>query len=718
MQSGVNMEYPFAAVFARLKTWIDRYAGRHGALPSLDVLASSASPDNSLEDRLNWLVDVVQWIRRPGHKEEAAPGAIALQSGRLRRFLDVLDRNPQWKKPVAQTLRSIIRETRAVALFSETGLPRQSGLLIEATERVARQLLPPPPGSAELGILFDRLFPYSEDETWIANLDEATLRRFRALLEFDVSPDDKDWNTLSDELEDALFQLAAQLRVTGCSPAIRSRLKHQRIRELPFFKLGDALQSALASRAEKGEDAFKAELNYLQGLIDACHRAAGEVLEHLEKRGVSTEVVYHLAFIEASLDRFKSLLELTFNPERPLTHIAEFVATLVQQNQARESVVDLLRQNSQLLTRKLVERSGQVGEHYITRNPHEYWKMFRKAAGGGVIMAFTTWFKVIILGWLLPGLMQGLAASLNYASGFVAIQLTGSVLATKQPANTAPALAARMHHVRDPKQMESLVDEVVCLVRSQIVSIVGNLVLVVPAMLCIDFVVQQIKGAPILTPEKATHTIKSLSILGASPFFAAFTGVLLWASSLVGAWADNWIVCHHIGEALASDRRLIRVLGTSRTTKFALFWARNTAGLASNISFGFMLGLIPAFAIFAGLPLDIRHVTLSSSYLAASVATLGVHVLGTAPVLLAIGGIVSIGCLNLAVSFSLAMLVAIRARRMQSMERRAIYVAVIRRLVQRPLSFLFPTGGADATVTSELPPIRKVVYSEPTQGGR
>jgi site-specific recombinase len=694
----------WTTVVFRLKTWIDRYAGRRGALPSLDVLASSASPSHSLEERLNWLVDVVQWIRRPGQKEEVTDhAALPLQSGRLRRFLDVLDRNPEWKLPVAKTLRSIIRETRAVALFSETGLPRQSGLLGEATERVARRLLPPPPSSAELGILFDRLFPYSEDDQWIAKLDEVTLQRFEALLDFEVSQDEKDWNTLSVELEDALFHLVAQLRVTGCSPAIRSRLKHQRIRELPFFKLGDALQSALVAREKEGEEAFKAELNYLQGLIDACHRSAAEVLEHLEKRGVSTEVVYHLAFIEASLDRFKSLVELSFNPERPLTHIAEFVATLVQQNQARESLIDLLRQNSQLLTRKLVERSGQVGEHYITRNRHEYWKMFQKAAGGGVIMAFTTWFKVIILSWLLPGLMQGVATSINYASGFVAIQLTGSVLATKQPANTAPALAARMHHVRDPKKMEGLVDEIVCLIRSQIASIVGNLALVLPTMLCLHFLVLQITGHPLLSAHKATVTIQSLSVLGPSTIFAAFTGVLLWASSLVGAWADNWFACHHISEALTADRRLIRVLGTSRTTKFALFWTRNVAGLASNISFGFMLGLIPAFAIFAGLPLDIRHVTLSSSYLTAAVASLGPAVLATRPVLLAIGGIAAIGCLNLAVSFSLAMLVAIRARGVQSMERRALYIAVIKRLALRPFSFFFPTGPQDIAPVSELP---------------
>ena len=166
-------------------------------------------------------------------------------------------------------------------------------------------------------------------------------------------------------------------------------------------------------------------MNHLHGLLESSHRAAEEVLNHLEKLGVSTDVVYQLAFIEASLARFEVLLELNFNDPQPLTRIASFVARLIRENRARESIRELLRQNFHLLTRKILERNGETGEHYIARSPKEYREMIRSAAGGGVIMAFTTWFKLIILGWRLPGLMEGFAASFNYATGFVAIQLTG-----------------------------------------------------------------------------------------------------------------------------------------------------------------------------------------------------------------------------------------------------------------------------------------------------
>ncbi len=657
------------------------------------MLVSAAAPDQALEERLNWLVDAAQWIRRPGHDEQAPPANMSLQSGRLRRFLDVLERDSARKLAVAKTLRSIIRETRAVALFSETGLPRQFGLLTEISERLTRKFLPPQPGSAELGVLFERLFTYPNDDLWIEQLDEQTLERFGELLEHGVAEEEKGWNRLAEELEDALAFLAAQIRVTGCSRAIRQRLKNQSLRELAFFKLGTALSSTIDAQARGDEAALLAELNYLRSLIDACHRARTEVLEHLEKRGVSTEVVYHLAFIEASLQRFQDLLDFAFEPETQMKRRAGFVALLARQNRARESVVDLLRQNCRLLTRKIVERTGETGEHYIARTRQEYGAMLKSAAGGGAIMAVTAWFKTILLAWGLPGLMQGIAASLNYSLGFVAIQLTGSTLATKQPANTAAALAARMHNVRDPAAIESLVDEMVCLVRSQIASIVGNLALVAPSMLLLHFLILGLTGNEIMKPEKAVKAMHSISILGPSVIYAAFTGVLLWASSLVAAWAGNWFACHHIGEALATDRRLIRALGPSRAARFARFWTRNIAGLSGNIAFGFMLGIIPEVAEFAGLPLDIRHVTLSACFLTASVASLGVGVLATKAFVLAALGIAGIGLMNLSVSFSLAMFVATRACDIRSPDRHAIYWAVAQRAMRHPISFLFPANG-------------------------
>ena len=99
----------------KLKTFIDRFMGWRSALPTLELLVSSVSPKDTLESRLNWLVDLVQWIRRPGDVPVESRGQRPhWQHARLRWFLDVLDQHLEWKRNVARTIRSIIRDTSAV----------------------------------------------------------------------------------------------------------------------------------------------------------------------------------------------------------------------------------------------------------------------------------------------------------------------------------------------------------------------------------------------------------------------------------------------------------------------------------------------------------------------------------------------------------------------------------------------------------------------------
>ncbi|MBA4148806.1 MAG: hypothetical protein H0X66_11890 [Verrucomicrobia bacterium] len=698
----------------RWKFWTNRFKGRNAALLSLDQLASSVSPRDSLETRLNWLVDLVHWIRRPGDYPEAqSQPRTQIQTGRMRRFFDVLEKNPEWKMNVAKTLRSIIFETNALDLFSETGLPRRFGLFNELAERLASRFLPSRSDSPELGVLFDRLFPHRNDATWIGHLDEGTLQRFQALLEFEVSPEENAYNALASDLEDAIVHLTAQLRVAGCSSAIRLRIKHRRIQELPFFKLSTVVQTVFLAQTQGDENKLVPELNHLRLLIESCYRAEEEVLSHLEENGVSTDVVYQLAYIKAALRRLEALLELAFKPDLSLARVGSFVAMLVRENQARLSVRDLIRQNFRLLTRTIVERNAKTGEHYIARNAKEYWEMVRHAGGGGALLSVTTWLKPVIVSLHLAALWEGVAASLNYIFGFLSIQLCGFTLATKQPATTAPALAARMHHVRDPKAVAMLVDEVVFLIRSQFAAILGNIAFIVPTVLALHFLLLLITGSPLLSEEKATYTIQSLSILGPSVFFAGLTGVLLWASSLIGAWADNWFAWHRLGDALASHRALLRIWGPTRTTRFARFLQRNIAGFGSNISLGLMLGLLPVLATFAGLPLDVRHVTLSSGSAAAAVATLGPSVMLYGPFWLAVMGILSIGFLNLTVSFSLAMWVAMRGRGIEPEERRTILQALWLRLRQQPLTFIFPTRSTPPNVLA--PNIPPGIEAEPLQ---
>ena len=175
-------------------------------------------------------------------------------------------------------------------------------------------------------------------------------------------------------------------------------------------------------------------------------------------------------------------------------------------------------------------------------------------------------------------------------------------------------------------------------------------------------------------------------------FFAIFTGGLLWLSSLFAAWADNWFALHQLSPALAQHRDLQRWFGPTRTRRFALWLEHNIAGLAGNISLGLMLGIIPSVAVFFGLPLDVRHVTLSTGQVTAAFAMLGSEQIWMLSTVWIVVGILGIGLLNILVSFSLALFVAIRARNVRGPELQLFRRALLKRVLKSPLSFVLPVG--------------------------
>jgi hypothetical protein len=58
------------SLISYFKMWMERFGGHRSALQSLDLLSSTASAGQPLENRLQWLVDLVRWVRRPGHDAE------------------------------------------------------------------------------------------------------------------------------------------------------------------------------------------------------------------------------------------------------------------------------------------------------------------------------------------------------------------------------------------------------------------------------------------------------------------------------------------------------------------------------------------------------------------------------------------------------------------------------------------------------------------------
>ena len=555
-----------------LKQFRERFSTSRSG-PALDALLTHARSNQSLAERVAWVEDLLAWVRRD------APAT------RIRWLLQILERQPEARARVGQTLRSIVRDTQALDLFADTGLPRGVAFMPELMSRLMSRVLPELPDTRDLADIFDRLFPHVRVADWLEQLDAEFAGRIVALFQHGETPAEGGWSSLRADLEDALVQLADRICVLGSHREVRTRLDKLAFRELPFQKLPPAVKALLA-RGHAGVPVGElvTELNLVRLETDACDRTVDEVIRRLEKTGVNTALVYDIARLRAQLRRLELLLEAWATPKLEAARTLTLLADLVRQNHARRSVPELFRQNLHLLTRRIVERNAETGEHYVARNRSEYLGMLRSAAGGGAIMGATTLIKLLLGKLALAEFFKGAFFGLNYAGSFVLIQLLGFTVATKQPANTAPALARRMSELRTAPRMEALVDEVVFLIRSQIAAIFGNLVMVIPATLLLDGLWMAIAGHHSVDAHKAKVILESVSPWSGSLVFAVLTGGLLWFSSLIAAWVDNWFVLHQLSPALAQHRGWQRWLGPTRARRLAGWLEHNIAGLAGNTS--------------------------------------------------------------------------------------------------------------------------------------
>jgi len=657
------------------------------AKSDLSTLLTRLDPTAGTVARHVWLIALFDWLRGDGTSPRAAAARVGL-------LLDALEGAPALRAQARAWWDAFTREVDLTALLADHGFAPRTAFLSELSERLRRKLLPGTPETTDASELFRMVLPGDFDARWIGLLDEATLTRVGALL---VEPGD-DALPASDAaprwrhtVMDAVTYCASQVVAAGFSPELRLRMSDPVRESRPFHRLMaelDDLQDEMF-RTPRDETALQAAFIAFRDRLDACRSGAASVYVHLEDHGISVGLVFRLRQLRERVLRIRELLDCMMSPT-PHASVARLVGRLVTAGGERSSIRALIASNSSMLAAKVTERSAEAGEHYITRDRGAYLKMVRKAAGGGALTALTVLFKFAILALGLSAFWGGLWAGLMYAASFVAIQLLHLTLATKQPAMTAPAMAAKLRDLKTEGAVDAFVDEVTHLVRSQVAAVLGNVGVVVPAVLAIAFALQRVLGRPPLDAAHATEALHGLSLAGPTMFYAAFTGLLLFAASIVAGWTENAFVLHRLDSAMRYNPRIGAFLGAARARRWADFMRTHISGFASNISLGLMLGLLPAFAAFFGLGLDVRHVTLSAGQIAAAAASLGPAALHMPALWWAVAAVPLIGALNVSVSFYFAFRLALRAHSVNAVDRARIRSAIWARWRSRPASFFVP----------------------------
>jgi len=170
------------------------------------------------------------------------------------------------------------------------------------------------------------------------------------------------------------------------------------------------------------------------------------------------------------------------------------------------------------------------------------------------------------------------------------------------------------------------------------------------------------------------------------------TGAVLWISALAGGWVENFATYNRIPQAIA-DHPLGWRFDSDRMRHVANIFERNISAWSTSIVLGYLLGFIPLLGHFFGIPLDVRHVTLSTGTLALAAASLGKGWFYRGWFIHTLFGIGVIFVLNLAVSFGIASWVAFRAYDVSYADRVQLLKYVVKSFFRSPLRFLFSTRG-------------------------
>jgi site-specific recombinase len=631
-----------------------------------------------LPTRLNAFVELKDWtVKRTSSRA-------GKEMTRLETVLALMESPSELRVHFQQGVREILTEVRSVELFAEAGLHPREGLWSEALRRLMEEVLPSAREDTDLSKLVFRICPTSEAIGRLIALPDDTFERMARI----ISPvnDASAWAKQRVDLTQAFHLLGVHVAGIGLAPGFRARSHPWAIEESPFYQLQQTTGELVR------QDGAAIALESWRDKVQRCRDEMEYVHQRMEETGVSTSLVFDMGTIERAIARMERIAAVLFVAEQP--HLVAAVKSLLDDvmNARRDdrSLRALFRENSALIARKVVERTGKTGEHYIANSRREYRDLWKASLGGGLLTVVTAAVKMRIVEAHLPPFVEGMAAGTNYAVSFIVLQYLHLALATKQPSVTAATIAGIVRTTRGRDRPEKVAEFISRITRSQLASAAGNLLAV--CLGCILFASLWVLAfsRPYLEAPSAEHVYETLNPLASGTMiYAALTGVILWISALAGGWFENFATFNHVSAAIAHHPAGSR-LGRERMKRLAESVDVNLSGWTTSIVLGYLLGFVPEMGSFLGIPLDVRHVTLSTGTLALAASSLGRNWLHRGWFIHTVFGIAATFVLNLGVSFSIAASVAMKAYGVPWRDQLRLIRYTVASFLRSPRRFLMP----------------------------
>lgn len=615
----------------------------------LDYAPGTEMSKEARRERVVWLVRVLRWLRQPASWSEARQPWERTLAIRLQYLLQKLEKNERWRQQFIAVTSLTLREMTGVALFAQAGLTAHTQFFADLWGRIQERLLPQAPLDENLPSFLREVFPDNDDAILVDHIDEPILIEFILLFrhEHELALH------LNQELRQSTQILAMMVAHSAMSFAAANEDRFVSFDHWPEMRLLEVSRRlVLVDRNESIHEAMQ--------WLNLCRQRIDEAQKQFLVQGISVDQVFNLNQRRRWLDRLELIFDLILRPDTRKLRAKSFLAQLIQDVHQNKNLWFFLRENLSLLSQRIVARNSEIGEHYVTYSWRDFREMLISSCGGGAVTSVTVFVKLLLTKMQAAGFIQGFLEGANYAGSFLVIQFSGFTLATKQPSTTAPYLAEKMREGTAEAEKA-----IIALLRTQWVGVLGNILFVIPLCLIVSGVTQ-VFDVPVISGDKALALLKSTDLLGPSLIFAAFTGVLLFLSSLFAGAFENWVVLHRLPERLECHIALGRHVNMERRKRWAHLLRFKANAIAANVSLGFLLGLAPQVVKFFGFPLEVRHITLAMGAWAMALPAYLTHhpmLVGQGwLVIRAIVGIFLIGVVNIGVSFSLAFFLAASSR--------------------------------------------------------
>lgn len=564
--------------------------------------------------------------------------------------------------------------------LTDAGINSNLGFFPELRQRIKHRILPPVNEDNFFSHLITDAFFKKEDYAALEKLSDENWNRLFALVQDDAAT----VKVLQSQLENAVIILTHRLVTIGIDPLIVKKIPATDDADSPFFKLNILVNKFVKEPQTVNVDSIFEQLQKCEGLFQF-------IKENRATLGISLQLTFLIRRAEQHIARIRLLLHIYVekNSTQKNGRIKELILTLVRSELYSTGIRYFISENTSLLANRIANQTSARGGDYIGFTKKENNKLLLSAMGGGLVVVFLVYIKHYIHRLQLPLLPEGILFGLNYGVGFVFMHFMHWTLATKQPAMTASYIAENIEQKGLSKASRKELSTILAqIMRSQFISLIGNLVVVLPLCFLSALLFVKLNWYHVFNEAEAQAYLKSNHpLFSGSLIFAVFTGVFLTLAGLLSGYYDNKIIFSNIPKRVLNHPLLKRIMPVAVLEKLVKIITTNSGAIIGNLALGMFLGLAGTLGKFIGVPFDIRHITISAGNFGLAVAQgYGfTHLFIT----LVFVGVITIGIINIISSFLFSFLIACRSRYLTNRQTWIILSSLVAYIFKNPEILIF-----------------------------